>query len=106
MSKPFGPPVKIELAKEDGTIIDGVKNIYFSELHAESPTGIYIKGRKNNPVTNISFSSCSFAHIDYSAFGDRFFHGGQSKAKSHGVSPHLEFYDNIRFCNVEFKTKQ
>ena len=40
--------------------------------------------------------------IDYSVFGDKFYHGGQSKAKSHGTYPNIKYAERIVFDNVEF----
>ncbi len=102
MDNTFGPPIKIEIANNPDTMIDDVRNIYFSEIHTKSPSGISIVGRAENNVSNIRFSNCTFELIDYSVFGDRFFHGGQSKEKSHGVYPNLKYCKRVVFDNVEF----
>lgn len=102
MDNTFGPPIKIDIANNPDTMIDAVRNIYFSEIHAKSPAGISIVGREANVVSNVRFSSCTFELIDYSVFGDRFFHGGQSKEKSHGVYPNIKCCKRVVFDNVEF----
>jgi hypothetical protein len=98
----FGPPIKIEIAENDETKIDAVRNIYFSGVHAKSAAGLSVTGRPENKVSNIRFSNSTFEIIDYSVFGDKFYHGGQSKAKSHGTYPNIKYAERIVFDNVEF----
>ncbi|MBE6645150.1 MAG: hypothetical protein E7612_07230 [Ruminococcaceae bacterium] len=102
MDNNFGPPIKIEIADNPDTMINAVKNIYFSEIHAKSPAGIYIVGRSEDPITNVRFSSCTFELINYSVFGNRFFHGGQSQAKNHGTYPNITHCKGVLLNNVEF----
>ena len=98
----FGPPIKLHIAENGETKIDAVRNICFSGIHARSASGLFINGRPDSEVSNIRFSDCTFEIIDYSCFGDRFYHGGQSKAKSHGVYPNIKYAKRIVFDNVEF----
>lgn len=103
MNSVFGSPVKIEIDQNPGTRIGAVGNLYFSEIHAKGPEGILIVGREENKVSNVRFSSCTFEVTDYSEFDDRFYHGGQSKAKNHGPYPKLQYCVGVTFDNVEFR---
>lgn len=105
MDDAFGPPVKIDIAANTETLVTAVRNLYFSEIHTRGPAGISIVGRAENHIENIRFSGCTFELTDYSAFGDRFFHGGQSKAKSHGIYPNLKYCDDVTFDNTRFSVK-
>ena len=105
MDKNFGPPVKIDIAENPDVRIKAVRNIYFSGIHVNSPSGIQLVGRAENMLSDIKFSDCTFETIDYSEFGNKFYHGGQSKAKIHGAYPKMEYCEKITFNNVEFKTK-
>ena len=98
----FGPPIKLEIAENSETRIEAVRNIYFANIHSRSAAGLYITGRTENKVSNIRFSDSTFEIVDYSVFGDRFYHGGQSKAKSHGVYPAIKHAQRVVFDNVEF----
>ena len=98
----FGPPIKLEIAENSETRIEAIRNIYFASIHARSAAGLYITGRPENKVSNIRFSDSTFEIIDYSVFGDKFYHGGQSKAKSHGTYPNIKYAERIVFDNVEF----
>lgn len=98
----FGPPVKVEIAENCETKIDAIRNIYFSGIHARSAAGICIIGRPENKVSNVRFSDSTFEIVDYSLFGDRFYHGGQSKAKSHGTYPQIKHAERVVFNNVVF----
>ena len=103
MNSVFGAPVKIEINPNPGTMIDAVRNLYFSEIHARGPGGLLIVGREKNKISNVRFSSCTFELTDYSEFGDRFYHGGQSKEKNHGPYPKLQYCVGVTFDNVEFR---
>ncbi|MBQ3015858.1 MAG: hypothetical protein IJD79_03655 [Clostridia bacterium] len=98
----FGPPVKLEIAENRETKVEAVRNIYFSGIHARSAAGLSITGRAENKISNVRFSDSTFEIIDYSFFGDRFYHGGQSKAKSHGTYPQIKHAERVVFNNVEF----
>lgn len=105
MDDNFGPPIKINIAENEGTRVREIRDIYFSGIHARGPAGISIVGRASNRISNVKFSDCTFELTDYSVFGDRFYHGGSSRAKSHGVYPDMRFCDNVVFNNVEFRVK-
>jgi hypothetical protein len=105
MDDNFGPPIKINIAENEGTRVREIRDIYFSGIHAQGPAGISIVGRASNHISNVKFSDCTFEITDYSVFGDRFYHGGSSRAKSHGVYPDMRFCDNVVFNNVEFRVK-
>lgn len=98
----FGPPVKVEIAENCETKIDAIRNIYFSGIHARSAAGICIIGRPENKVSNVRFSDSTFEIVDYSFFGDSFYHGGQSKAKIHGTYPQIKHAERVVFNNVVF----
>ncbi len=106
MSDAYGPPVKIDIDANPDVKVDTIKNVYFSNIHAVSPAGILLKGREGNRLENIRFSNCTFEIIDYSVFGDRDYHGGQSKEKSHGDYPKIVYCDRVNFENVEFKSSK
>ena len=103
MNSVFGPPIKIEINSNPATAIEAVRNIYFSEIHARGPAGLMIAGREGSKVSNVGFFSCTFEVTDYSEFGDRFYHGGQSKEKNHGPYPKLQYCEGVTFDNVEFR---
>ena len=105
MDKVYGCPIKMDIAESENTLVDAVKNIYFSNVHASSPTGIMIRGREKNHIDNVRFSSCTFETIGYSAFGGRTCHGGENISKSHGIYPYLAYCDRVVFDNVEFQVK-
>jgi hypothetical protein len=98
----FGPPIKLEIAENSETRIEAIRNIYFASIHARSAAGLCITGRPENKISNIKFSDSSFEIVDYSVYGDRFYHGGQSQAKSHGVYPNIKDAERVVFNNVEF----
>lgn len=105
MDETFGPPIKIEIAKEAGTRVNAIRDIYFSNIRANGPAGIHLQGRAENQLKNVKLSSCEFTTTDYSAFGNKDLHGGQSKAKNHGPYPIIIHCDSVSFDNVEFKTE-
>ena len=105
MDNVYGAPVEINIAKSEDTMVDAIKNIYFSNVHAKGPKGIVIRGREQNHVDNVRFSSCTFETTDYSFWNGRTNHGGQNTGKCHGVYPDLAYCDRVVFDNVEFQVK-
>lgn len=102
MDNVYGEPVKIQLAPNEETKIDAVRNLYFSNIHTRGPRGIQLKGRKENYLNNIAFADCTFEITDYSAFGNKEYHGAQGICQSHGGYPLLEYCDDVTFNNVRF----
>ena len=103
MDKSYGPPIKIEVASNPETKVCAIRNIFFSNIRADSPAGLVFQGRESAKLENIKLSECEFETIDYSAFGDRDVHGGQSKEKNHGSFPKILHCKSLTFNNVQFK---
>lgn len=105
MDNAYGEPVKIQLAPQEETLVNAIRNLYFSHIHARGPRGIQLSGREQNHLDNIRFSDCTFEVTDYSAFNNREYHGAQGIKQSHGGYPKLIYCDRIIFDNVEFQIK-
>ena len=67
-------PVEIKIGEGDQTV-DGIRNLYFSNVHARALNMPQILGRKQNPIENIYFSNCSFEVYDGSDIPDLETHG-------------------------------
>lgn len=103
MDKIFAEPVKIMIDPDtEHCKVNAVRNLYFSNIHASSPQGIQVEGRKENVIENIRFSDCTFSWIDYSEFDDDFYHGAANASYSHGPHPLLNHCRRVSFDNVEF----
>ena len=105
MDNVYGEPVKIQIAPNEETQINAIRNLYFSDIHARGPRGIQLAGREQNHLDNIRFSNCTFEVTDYSAFDYKKYHGAQSEKQSHGGYPKIEYCDRVIFDNVEFMVK-
>lgn len=106
MDRTCSHPIRIEI--EDSTEIKckALRRLYFSNLHASGPEFIFIRGREDIPIEDISFSDCSFEITDGSEIPNR---------RSHGACTHydLRYYPMIvhhchrlKMNNVEFTVKQ
>jgi len=105
MDNVYGEPVRIKLADNPETLIEGVRNLSFSNIQARGPRGILLKGREENHLDNIRFSDCVFEITDYSAFRNEEMHGARRKDDSHGGYPKIEWCDKVVFDNVEINVK-
>lgn len=105
MDNVYGEPVKIQIAANEETKVNAIRNLYFSDLHAKGPRGIQLKGREQNHLDHIRFSNSTFEVTDYSAFGNRVYHGAQGVEQSHGGYPKIAYCDRVIFDNVEFQVK-
>lgn len=61
MSKMYAAPVFIYV--HDEAECDGVRGIYFSDVHADGLLLPYIKGKSENLVENVYFSNCTFKGV-------------------------------------------
>lgn len=60
-------PVRIEIAEHN--MCEGIRNIYFSGIHAFSTRMPMIKGRQDCHVENVYFTDCHFNQIPYESIG-------------------------------------
>lgn len=103
MDKVFAEPIKIWISPDTKYCkVKAVQNLYFSNIHAKSPQGIQIEGRRENIVENIRFSDCTFEGIDYMEFKDGFSHGATNAGASHGIYPLLKHCTRVTFNGTEF----
>lgn len=63
-------PVRIEIAEHN--LCTGIRNIYFSGIHAFSARMPMIKGRADCHVKNVYFSDCHFTQIPYEQMHTKF----------------------------------
>lgn len=103
MEKIFAEPIKIMISPDtEQCHVKAIRNLYFSNIHANSPQGIQVEGRQENKIENIRFSSCTFSPADYSDFSDPNFHGAANAKSSHGTFPLLKHCNKVVFNDVEF----
>lgn len=91
----YSEPIRICISENEGTKIQAVRNLYFSNIHAKSVCGITMEGRPANRLENVRISDSTFEIIDVSYFGenaDR--HGGDNEK-----SPHRRPYHRIVHCD-------
>lgn len=103
MDKIFAEPVKIHIADDANVCrVKAIRNLHFSNIHANSPQGIQVEGREENIVENITFSDCTFSEAKYTDFDDNVYHGATDASRSHGAHPRLRFCRGVSFNNVKF----
>ena len=105
MDNVYGEPVKIKITEHEETKVEAIRNLFFTDIHARGPRGIQLTGRAENHLDNIRFSGCTFEVTDYTAFGNREYHGAQGVEQSHGGYPKIAYCDRVIFDNVEFQVK-
>lgn len=103
MDKVYSEPVNINV--EPDAMVDTIRNLHFSGIHARGPRGIRLQGREDAPLNNIRFDNCTFEITDYSIFDNKEFHGAKGKNSNHGGYPKLVCCEKVTFNNVEFSVK-
>ncbi len=101
----YGPPISIAIGVGTGTLVEAIRNIYFSNVYAKGACGLLIEGRENNHIDNVKLSNCTFEITDYSIFDGRTAHGGQNASKNHGSYPKISYCDRLVLDNVELQVK-
>ncbi len=104
MDKTAGSPIKMILDKSEDVMIDAVRNIRFSGIHANGPKMPLIHGRPSCRIENIYFDGCSFTVTDGREFDNLTNHGSNMHGDTYHIS--LEYVDNIRFNNTDFSVKR
>ena len=97
-------PIEIKIEEGDQTV-DGIRNLYFSNIHARAMNFPQIFGRKATNVENIYFSDCSFEVYDGADIPDLPTHGyGYVKPNDEKGIPSVKLHNtkNIVFNNTTF----
>ena len=97
-------PIEIKIEEGDQTV-DGIRNLYFSNIHARAMNFPQIFGRKANNVENIYFSDCSFEVYDGADIPDLPTHGyGYVNPNDEKGIPSVKMHNtkNIVFNNTTF----
>lgn len=93
--------VRIELSPNPGALCDGIRNIYFSGLHARGRAYPYLLGRDSCHLENVRFSDCTFDITDEEETDPNFLCRRWENEKALVT----RFVDNLSFSNTTFTTK-
>ncbi|MBR2634855.1 MAG: hypothetical protein IKD31_04685 [Clostridia bacterium] len=95
-------PVRIEIAENN--MCTGIRNIYFSNIHAFSARMPMIKGRADCHVENVYFTDCHFTQIPYETMNTKY---SDRMAKLNFPLTPVEFsmVDNLVLNNTVFSVK-
>lgn len=102
MDRVCSTPVNIYIDDNPSVRCRGIRNIWFTGLHARGPELPSLKGRADCRLKNIQFIDCSFEQTDGSEFEDRTLHGAcvHFDGKHHPmVTRHI---DGLRMQNTDF----
>ena len=103
MDKQCSYPVYIDVCANEEILFEGINGLKFTSLHSKGPELPFIKGRKNCPVENISFTDCSFTVTDGSEFDNRLQHGWTALTDLNPYHPMTIMYaKNLSFNNTAF----
>ena len=104
-STKFADEIKIG---EGSQTVDGIRNLYFSNIHARAMNFPQILGRKANPIENIYFSDCSFDVYDGSDITDLATHGyGAVKEtdEKEDACVKMKYTKNVSFNSTTFSSE-
>lgn len=96
-------PIKIELDYSSDMPIKGVRNLYFSNVHANGIEFPMLQGRPDLYLKNICFSDCDFEMIDGAEIPNRLAHGATTFNDGQFHAPTIRYVDGLKLNNTEFK---
>ncbi len=106
MDKTYTAPVNIDVDERDGTRLDAIRNLTFSNMRCSGPQFVYIKGKEENHIKNINFNNCSFTVTNGEEFSDKFHHGASRHWDDVDYHPmYIKHADNVRFNNTSFDVR-
>lgn len=97
-------PVDINIG-EGQQMVEGIRNIYFSNIHSKSILMPQIVGRKENKVENIKFSNCSFKVYDGNDIENLEVHGYGSVKEISEPMLKVKYAKNVVFDNTSFDSE-
>ena len=97
-------PVDINIG-EGQQMVEGIRNIYFSNIHSKSILMPQIVGRKENKVENIKFSDCSFKVYDGKDIESLEVHGYGSVKEISEPMLKVKYAKNVVFDNTSFDSE-
>ena len=99
----YSEPIVIWIDWREGTKVEAIRNLYFSDIHAKSACGLRITGREKDHVENVHISNSTFEVIDQSYFGENAERHGAEMAMYKTRSPYMQIKhcDRLVMSNVE-----
>lgn len=95
----YGRPLKIDVDPE--AWCHSVKNLFFGRIVSKSLEFIYMHGKKENPLKNISFTDCKFDRVDDLENYQN--HEGAAWGRHNSVNE-MMYAENITFSNTTFSS--
>ncbi|MBQ7293125.1 MAG: hypothetical protein IJW79_05230 [Clostridia bacterium] len=105
MDRNYSPPIYIHLYDDEETECEGIRDLYFDNIHSCGLELPYICGRKSTPIKNIYFTNCTFKELNREIYDDGKPHGG---VKCRDKDPHAIIFsntENIVLNNTSFTTQ-
>lgn len=103
MDKSFTAPINIDVNPHPDVRLEGIQNIFFSDIHCKGPQFIWIQGKEENHIKNVEFNNCGFILTDGNEFEDKNAHGASRHYSDVDYHPlNIKYADNIRFNNTSF----
>ncbi len=97
----YARPVKVYIPESEETLCEGIRNIYFSNIHARSLEFPYLMGKRDCKLKNICFSNCSFEKVAETVLPNYIQHGASRHDRSAGVQM-ITNAENVVFNNTSF----
>ena len=105
MDKTYSYPVYIYLQEHPTATMEGVKNLYFSNIHCTGYRMPKLFGRKEYPLENIRFSNCSFEALPIPENYDTTPHGYLCGKRPETPSLELQYVSGLSLNDCQFIVK-
>ena len=101
MEKMYASPIFIYIDDHESVLCDAIKNIYFSNIRAEGLLLPYVKGRPENVIEDLHFSSCTFRGVTEDR-PELYLRHGEAKWCRPASGQMLRHVKNVVFSNTSF----
>ncbi len=95
-------PISISICPEDFVLVNAIRNLYFTGIHARGPKFPRIEGRSESPVENVYFSDCTFEKTDGSELEGRLHRVTRALYEKEERPMIIRYVRNLHMNNTSF----
>ena len=102
MDRQVGCPISVHIHDGDNILVDAIRNLYFTGIHARGPEFPSVVGRPGSIVENLYFNDCSFEKTDGSELEGRPHQTTRNMYEKNDVPIVFRHVKNVHMNNTSF----
>ena len=63
MDNLYSCPIEASVSSDEEVLFEGVRNLYFTDIHASAINGVKMRALQDKPFKNLVFSNCTFKKV-------------------------------------------